>query len=78
MVLIQEIRWVPIGGYISIGAYCIALYVYGGNLTYYNSFVVECFWKENQKVKGNKNNTTNISETEKMINNVWILLYWVF
>ena len=62
-----------IGGYISIGTYCIALYVYGGYATYYNSFVSECVRKENQNSK-----ETKITQQIFLKQKKWSMLFGYF
>ena len=53
--------------YKSIETHWMAVYVNGGNVTYFDSFVVEYLPKEIKQWIGNKNITTNIYRIQKMI-----------
>ena len=53
--------------YKSIETHWMAVYLNGGNVTYFDSFVVEYLPKEIKQWIGNKNITTNIYRIQKMI-----------
>ena len=59
----------------SIGTHWIALYVNGNNMTYFDSFGVEHISKEITKIHRKQNIITNIY---RILDNVWILLYWIY
>ena len=47
-------------------------------MIYFDSFGVKHIPKEIKKSIGNKNIITNIYNTSKQFNNVWILLCWIY
>ena len=64
----------------SIETHWIALYVNGNNKIYFDTFGVGLIPKEIKKFIGNKNIIKNIYRRQvyDCVDNVWILLYWIY
>ena len=73
----DEAYIINLDDYESIGTHWIALYVNGGNVTYFHSFGIEHIPKEIKKMIGIKNFITDIYKILSY-NNVRILLYQIY
>ena len=63
--------------YADMCTHWIPLYVKDNEITYFDSIDVVHVPKEMKKFIGHKSIKTNIQNTSRQFNNVWILLYWI-